>query len=368
VTSPAPVGIESLRSARSAGLRYASDDRPGIRRLRAGRGFRYVAPRGGTVRDGATLARIRALAVPPAWRDVWIAPDARAHVQATGRDARGRKQARYHPRWREVRDEAKFGRLVAFARALPRLRARVARDLARKGPPSREQVVAAVVRLLETTLVRVGNDEYARENRSYGLTTLRDGHVAPGRGRVVLRFPGKGGKPHDVGIDDPRLSRIVRRCQDLPGQRLFQYLDADGRRRQLDSADVNAYLGDASGHPFTAKDFRTWAGTVLALDCLGRSAAPRSASEGRRRALAAVDEVAGRLRNTRAVCRSSYVHPAVLEACEDGTLWPALRRCARGARCPRGLRREEASALRFLAERTRGRRPDARRGVSRAAA
>jgi DNA topoisomerase-1 len=317
--------------------------------VRRGRGFAYVDPRGRPVRDGATLARVRALAIPPAWTDVWISPDPRAHLQATGRDARRRKQARYHPRWREVRDAAKFGRLAAFARALPRVRARVARDLARPGPPSREKVVAAVVRLLETTLVRVGNDEYARENRSYGLTTLRDGHAKPGRGGLVLRFPGKGGKPHDVGIDDPRLARIVRRCQELPGQRLFQYLDERGRRRALGSADVNRYLRETSGAPFTAKDFRTWAGTVLALGRLSRERPAGSATERRRVLLAAVDDVAARLRNTRAVCRASYVHPAVLRAWDDGTLAAAVARCARSGRCPRGLRREEATALAFLA-------------------
>jgi DNA topoisomerase-1 len=338
------------RDARRAGLLYSDDARPGIRRVRRGGGFAYRGPRGRPVRDGATLARIRRLAVPPAWTDVWINPNPRGHVQATGRDARGRKQARYHPAWRAARDEAKFDRMPDFARALPRIRSRVRRDLAGGGPPTRPRVVAALVRLLEETLVRVGNDEYARHNGSYGLTTLRDRHVRKGGGELALRFLGKGGKPHDVAVGDPRVARIVVRCQDLPGERLFQYVDGDGRRRAVGSADVNAYLRDVSGRDFTAKDFRTWAGTLLALRHLRRAAGARSAAPTKRALVAALDAVAGRLRNTRAVCRSSYVHPAVVAAYEDGSLERRLARCARGGACPRGLRRDEALAYLFLRE------------------
>jgi DNA topoisomerase-1 len=233
------------------GLRYTSDDRPGIRRRRAGRGFRYVGPRGAPVRDPRTLARIRSLAIPPAYRDVWISPDPAGHIQATGRDARGRKQYRYHPRWREVRDATKFDRMLAFSRALPAIRSRVTRDLARKRL-GRRKVIAAVVQLLHETGIRVGNEEYARANRSYGLTTLRDRHVAITGDRIVLEFRGKRGKEHRCELRDPRLARVLARCRAIPGERLFQYLDEDGRRRSIDSADINAYLRSVSGSEFSA--------------------------------------------------------------------------------------------------------------------
>jgi DNA topoisomerase-1 len=262
MTTNGAVPVDPEATAEEAGLRYVSDAMPGIRRRRAGRGFTYAGTDGRRLTDRRVLARIRALAIPPAWTDVWICPIARGHLQATGRDARGRKQYRYHARWREVRDEAKYGRMVAFGQALPRIRRRVEADLALPGLP-RERVLAAVVRLLEKTAVRVGNEEYARENRSFGLTTLRNRHAEVGTSRIRFRFRGKGGKETEVELNDRRLARIVARCQELPGQALFTYLDEDGEPRTVDSADVNEYLREISGEEFTAKDFRTWAGTVL---------------------------------------------------------------------------------------------------------
>ena len=261
---------DPIEAAESAGLRYVSDVMPGIRRKRAGKGFSYVAPDGKTIRDPRSLRRIRALAIPPAYTDVWICSDPSGHIQATGRDARGRKQYRYHPRWREVRDETKFGRMLAFSEVLPAVRAKVDSDLARPGLP-REKVLAAVVRLLECTGIRVGNDEYAKANRSFGLTTLRDQHVEVSGSTLRFQFRGKSGKSHDVELSDRRLARIVQRCQALPGEDLFQYVDDEGNRQTIGSGDVNDYLRQASGQDFTAKDFRTWAGTILA-----RSGAPRA--------------------------------------------------------------------------------------------
>ena len=257
----------SASAAREAGLRYSTDSRPGWTRHRAGRGFSYRDTDGSTIRDAETIARIRALAIPPAWTDVWICPWPNGHLQATGRDARGRKQYRYHARWRARRDTDKFDRMLAFAKALPRIRKRCDADLARRGLP-REKVLAAVVRLLELTLIRVGNDEYARLNRSFGLTTLRDRHVRVERSAIRFRFRGKSGKQHEVGLRDRRLARVVRTCQELPGQELFQYVDEDGLVRDVTSDDVNDYLRQVGGGAFTAKDFRTWAGTVLAYRAL----------------------------------------------------------------------------------------------------
>ena len=250
-------------SAEEAGLRYVSDTMPGVRRRRAGKGFSYIDTNGRRIADPERIAWFNGLAIPPAWTDVWISPIKRGHIQATGRDARGRKQYRYHPRWREVRDEAKYGRLIEFARALPAIRRRADRDLRRRGLP-REKVLALVVRLLEATLIRVGNEEYARENRSFGLSTLRDRHVKGNGSNLRFSFKGKSGKEHDVPISDRRLARLVKQCQEMPGQELFQYVDDDGRRQSIDSGDVNDYLRAISGQDFTAKDFRTWAGTVAA--------------------------------------------------------------------------------------------------------
>jgi DNA topoisomerase I len=314
---------DAEEAAHEAGLRYSSDAQPGIRRRRAGRGFSYFRPSGQRIRDEATLSRIRGLAIPPAWTDVWICSDVRGHVQATGRDARGRKQHRYHPRWREKRDELKFDRMIAFARALPGLRERTEQDLARHGLP-REKVLAAVVRLLELTLIRVGNDEYARLNRSFGLTTLRDRHARIEGTRVRFRFRGKAGQTHEVSVRDRRLASVVRRCQELPGQELFQYTDDDGEVRDISSEDVNAYLRETTGGDFTAKDFRTWAGTVLAYRALRALQPAGSEQDARRNVVAAIRETAGRLGNTAAVCRQSYVHPAVLDAYLDGRIRGAL--------------------------------------------
>jgi DNA topoisomerase I len=269
---------DSVGAARAAGLRYVSDAMPGILRRRAGKAFSYRGPDGGLIKERAELVRIRRLAIPPAWTGVWICRYANGHLQATGRDARGRKQYRYHPEWRAVRDAAKFDRMLAFAKALPRLRARIAEDQARRGLP-REKVLATVVRLLEVTLIRVGNQEYARDNGSYGLTTLRDRHVDFEGVRLIFEYRGKGGKQHRISLRDRRLARIVRSCQELPGQHLFQYVDEDGQRQPVDSADVNAYLQEITGEPFTAKDFRTWAGTVLAS---WRSASSRASTARRR--------------------------------------------------------------------------------------
>ena len=341
---------DPVESARVAGLRYVDDDRPGIRRRRAGRGFIYFDEDGRRVRDGETLARIKRLAIPPAWRDVWICPLAHGHLQASGRDARGRKQYRYHARWRAVRDETKYARMLAFAAALPAVRRRVDEDLKRPGLP-REKVLAAVVRLLETTLIRVGNEEYARANRSFGLTTMRARHVDIDGATLTFEFRGKGGRQHRVDINDRRLARIVGRCQELPGQELFQYLDADGERRTVDSGDVNAYLREVIGEDFTAKDFRTWAGTVLAALALAEVERFDSQSQAKRHVVRAVEQVAQCLGNTPAICRKSYIHPAVIETYlkGDGALGSLLD--GRAPESVHDLRSEESSVLTLLRDR-----------------
>jgi DNA topoisomerase-1 len=360
---PAPTTPEPPLAAASAGLRYVSDADPGLRRLRRGRGFRYVAPDGRAVTDAATLARIRSLAIPPAWRDVWICPAPNGHIQAVGRDQKRRKQYRYHPRWRAVRDEAKYERMIAFAQALPRVRARVQKDLARPGLP-REKVLATVIALLEKTLIRVGNDEYARQNRSYGLTTMLDRHARIRGGRIEFRFRGKSGKVHAIDLADPRLSRIVKRCQELPGEQLLQYVDDDGVVRDVESGDVNEYLREVTGRDFTAKDFRTWAGTVLAAWALSELTAFGSRTQARKNMVRAVERVAGRLGNTTAVCRKCYVHPAVFDTYLDGTLAEALQaKAGRELREVRSLSREEIAVLALLMKRLQreARRPRAAR-------
>jgi DNA topoisomerase-1 len=311
--------MDPADSAEDAGLRYVSDAAPGIGRRRVGRGFTYIGPDGKRLTDRAKVAWIRSLAIPPAWTDVWICATQNGHLQATGRDARGRKQYRYHPRWRAQRDEAKYDHLLDFGKALPRMRRRVARDLRRPGLP-RERVLAAVVWLLEKTGVRVGNEEYARDNKSFGLTTLHDRHARVGSKRIRFTFRGKGGKAGEVDISDARLARIVGRCQDLPGQELFAYFDEDGEIHSVESGDVNDYLRQISGHDFTAKDYRTWAGTVLAVRTLARHEPVASGGEGKRNVVQAIEEVAGWLGNTPAVARKAYVDPRVLEAYLDGDL------------------------------------------------
>jgi DNA topoisomerase-1 len=341
-------------SAAEAGLRYVSSNSPGIRRLRAGRGFRYLDADGQPLRDRDTLARIRSLAIPPAWTDVWICTSPRGHLQATGRDARHRKQYRYHPDWRNRRDELKYERMIAFGRALPAIRRRIAKDLRRRGLP-RERVLAAVVWLLETTRVRVGNEEYARDNSSFGLTTFRARHAKVGSARIRFRFRGKGGTVRDVEVSDARLARIVGRCQDLPGQDLFQYLDEDGEVRSIGSADVNDYLREITGRDFTAKDFRTWAGTVLAAWALKEFEDVDSHAQAKRNVVRAIEHVAEELGNTPAVSRSSYVHPSVINAYLDGNVVRAARQTADEALSDDldDLRPQEAAVLALLRRRLR---------------
>jgi DNA topoisomerase-1 len=347
-----------LRRSRLAG--------PGIRRRRRGSGFSYYADGGELCTDPAELARIRALVIPPAWTDVWICPWANGHLQATGRDARGRKQYRYQPLWRQRRGAENFGRMVAFAKALPQIRRRVEHDLARRGLP-REKVLAAVVQLLELTLIRVGNDEYARLNRSFGLTTMRDRHASIEGTHVRFRFRGKGGTMHELGLRDRRLASIVRRLQELPGQELFQYVDDDGEPRDVGSDDVNDYLREASGADFTAKDFRTWAGTLLAYRALRALQPEDHGAAAKRNVVQAMRLTAERLGNTPAVARGSYVHPAVLDAYLDGSLGDALVDVAEGQDAPPTVadRGEEIAVVRLLQKRARkGGRSSKRRSTT----
>jgi DNA topoisomerase-1 len=347
-----PTVIEPREASRAAGLRYVSDQSPGIRRLRRGDSFTYQDPDGKTVRDRATLKRIKALAIPPAWTDVWICPIANGHLQATGRDQRGRKQYRYHARWRQVRDEHKFSRMLAFGRALPRIRARVDEDLKRPGL-GREKVLATVVRLLETTLIRVGNEEYVRANRSFGLTTMRDQHVEIEGNTISFEFRAKSGKMQAIRLKDRRLARILKACNDLPGRELFQYVDESGERRTIDSADVNDYLREIAGDEFTAKDFRTWAGTVLAALALQEFEVVDTQAAAKRNITEAIERVAARLGNTPAICRKCYVHPEVIGCYLDGTLVEMLsEKVAKTLREELdGLDAAEAAVLAFLQKR-----------------
>lgn len=305
------------------GLTWCSDDAPGLSRRRSGKGFLYLDKAGAVIRDPRTLDRIRALAVPPAWTEVWICPRASGHIQAVGRDARGRKQYRYHPEWSRHASESKFERLTAFARALPRLRARVDADLGRRGV-TRDKVLATLVRLLEITLIRVGNAEYARQNRSYGLTTLHKRHLEIDGAALTFAFRGKSGIEREVRVRDRRLATVVRSLQDLPGQQLFKYRDAEGDLHAITSDDVNAYIRDAMGEAFSAKDFRTWAGTVSAARVLHDAEPPSSPGDAKRRVAVCIRAVAGLLGNTPTVCRASYVHPRVLDLYEAGALAAAL--------------------------------------------
>jgi DNA topoisomerase-1 len=343
---PAPA-TDPVQSAKDAGLRYVSDESPGVRRVRSGGGFRYVGPNGRPVRDEQTLARIRALAIPPAWADVWICPLANGHLQATGRDARGRKQYRYHARWREVRDGTKYDRMISFGQALPLIRARTEEHLGLPGLP-REKVLAAVVRLLELTHIRVGNDEYARMNQSFGLTTLRDRHAAIEGSTVSFSFRGKSGVKHAIELTDRRLARVVRHCQELPGQELFQYVGDDGRVYDVGSDDVNDYLRENTGQDFTAKDFRTWAGTVLAACELSAAEAAGSKREAQRQVVEAVTAVAERLGNTVAVCRKCYIHPAVFDAYLAGRLSGVRLTVTAQVSMTLDLRPEEAAVMALL--------------------
>ena len=357
---------DPAEAAKAAGLRYVSDTTPGIRRRRAGKGFSYVGSDGTPIRGPEQLRRIKGLVIPPAWTDVWICPSPRGHIQATGRDAKGRKQYRYHPRWRQVRDETKYERLMTFGQALPDIRQRVDKDLARPGL-RREKVLATIIRLLESTLIRVGNEEYARENGSFGLTTMRNRHVDVDGPTVRFEFRGKGGKRHEVDVRDRRVARIVERCQDLPGQTLFQYLDEDGERQTIDSADVNEYLREIGGQDFTAKDFRTWAGTILAALALHELEAFDSETQAKQNVVRAIESVAERLGNTPAVCRKCYVHPAVVDAYLEGSMVETLKQRAEQeiAESLTELRPEEAAVMALLQQRL-ARESDRRNGAARA--
>jgi DNA topoisomerase-1 len=313
--------VDPVESARAAGLRYVSDLTPGIRRRRVGKGFQYIATDGRPIREAESLGRIKRLAIPPAWSDVWICPDPRGHLQATGRDARGRKQYRYHPKWREVRDAVKYDRMLAFAEALPKIRERTDRDLERSGMP-REKALATVVRLLEETRIRIGNDEYRKENGSYGLTTLLNRHVNVIGSEVRFSFRGKSGKHHSIELHDRRMARIIMRFREIPGQELFKYVDDDGEARAIDSADVNDYLREIAGEDFTAKDFRTWAGTILAARFLRETAEVANSRGIKKQLVRAIARVAEELGNTPAVAKKGYIHPAVIAAYLSGGLKP----------------------------------------------
>ena len=346
--SPFPI-TDPVETAKASGLRYITDTSPGIRRKRTGSGFHYVNSDGKRVRKSEDLQRIKSLVIPPAWQDVWISPTANSHLQATGRDSRGRKQYRYHPKWREVRDQTKYDRMLAFGRVLPALRAQVQKDLARSGLP-RRKVIATIVKLLETTLIRVGNEEYAQQNNSFGLTTMRDQHVKVKGDKLQFAFRGKSGVKFALDLNNRRLAKIVKHCQDLPGQELFQYIDGDGEQRCVNSADVNDYLREATRMDFTAKDFRTWSGTVLAAVALREVQQFDSQAQAKRNIVSAIESVAGKLGNTRAVCRKCYIHPAIFDSYLDGTLIQVLERRLTQAMAASldKLRPEEAAVMAIL--------------------
>jgi DNA topoisomerase-1 len=341
-----------MSTSADAGLRYVSDAEPGITRHRTGKGFFYRGPDGALIKDPETLRWIRSLAIPPAYKDVWISPDPNGHLLATGRDDRGRKQYRYHPDWRAVREASKFERMLAFGRKLPCLRAEVERDLATPGL-GRRKVAALVVRLLETTLIRVGNDEYAKLNKSFGLTTMRDRHLKVKGTQLKFSFKGKSGRSHEVTIRNRRLARLAQRCQEIPGQELFQFVDEEGQRRRIGSEDVNQYLREVTGEEFTAKDFRTWAGTVLAALALREVASFDSQTAAKRNMKQAIESVAARLGNTPTICRKSYVHPAIFDGYVDGTLVETLKEKVEQELRDElsGLSPEEAMVLSFLQKR-----------------
>ena len=346
-------------TAEAAGLRYVTDAAPGIRRKRHGRGFVYLGPDGQPIRDREQLRRFRALVIPPAWTDVWICADPAGHLQVTARDARGRKQYRYHPSFRERRDESKFERMLALSDVLWMIRERVERDISLPGL-ARDKVMATVVWLLERTLIRIGTDEYAKANNSYGLTTLRRRHVAVAGAKVDFEFRGKSGIEHSVSITDRRIARIVQRCQELPGWELFKYIDDEGRKQSVEAADINEYLRQITGREVTAKDFRTWAGTMLAAESLRAMGPAATKKQAEKNVVAAVDRTKEKLGNTRAVCRKYYIHPVLLEAYLAGDVLPPLPEkewSERGAGGPVKLRRHEAETLAFLKSRLEAKRP-----------
>ena len=331
-------------SARAAGLRYVSDLGPGIRRKRAGKAFSYLDPDGAVIKDKETIRRIKSLAIPPAWTDVWICPNARGHIQATGRDARGRKQYRYHARWREVRDAVKYDRMLDFAEALPKIRQQTEEHLRLQGMP-REKVLATIVRLLEETRIRVGNEEYRKENGSFGLTTLRDRHADVVGSQVRFSFKGKSGVHHKVKLYDRRIARIIKQMQELPGQELFTYVDEAGEPHAVESEDVNQYLQEIAGADFTAKDFRTWAGTILAARFFREVELTPETQGAKKELVRAIARVAEELGNTPAVCRKCYIHPAVIAAYLAGALKPIEERDEED---PYKLSAEERGLLRLL--------------------
>jgi DNA topoisomerase-1 len=343
---------DSIEAAEEAGLRYVSDDQPGYTRKAKGDGFEYFDTDGKRIRDEQRILRINRLAIPPAYADVWICPSPNGHLQATGRDARRRKQYRYHERWRTERDENKYARMIVFADTLPKIRRRVRKDMALQGLP-REKVLATVVQLLEDTFIRVGNEEYARENKSFGLTTMRDRHVEVKGGRVRFSFRGKGGINHEIPIDDRRTVKIVKKLTDLPGQELFQYIDDAGERHGVTSQDVNGYLQEITGQNFTAKDFRTWAGTVHAAMRLNGQEPFENKAQAKKNIKIAIGDVANMLGNTPAICRKCYVHPAVLETYLEGELIEGLKRKTESALSRKlgVLRSDEAAVLSFLRDR-----------------
>lgn len=332
-------------SAKEAGLRYVSGDQPGIRRDKNGRDFKFIDANGRVISNEEEVTRIRKLGIPPAWTDVWICPDPNGHLQATGRDARGRKQYRYHRRWREVRDETKYNRMVQFANALPKIRQRTAQDLAKPGLPI-EKDLATVVRILEAGVIRVGNEEYARQNNSFGLTTMRDRHVRVRGAEMRFEFRGKSGKLHKIQLEDPRLAKVVKNCQDIPGQELFQYVNDNGERRKIGSTDVNEYIRQITGGDFTAKDFRTWAGTVLAAMALREVEKCDTKAQRKKNITAAIERVAARLGNTPTICKKCYIHPFVLDAYMDGTL--LAQAAVQRARGKHALNADEAMVLALL--------------------
>jgi DNA topoisomerase-1 len=338
--------VEPPISARQAGLRYVRDTMPGIRRIYSGKNFRYLDAGNKIVRDPATLARIKSLAIPPAWTDVWICPIENGHLQATGRDARGRKQHRYHKNWREHRDETKYSRMIEFAHVLPRIRRRVAHDLRLRGLP-REKVLASIVKLLEISHIRIGNDEYAQNNNSFGLTTLRNRHAKVAGDRLHFQFRGKSGKIHTVDVEHRRVARIVQRCQSIPGQELFEYVDENGQPRDVNSGDVNDYLREITGADFTAKDFRTWAGTILAACALREIGEFNTVRQARSNVVRAIAVVANRLGNTPAVCKKSYIHPAVIDAYLSRALFESAH-ASNGKKSKHALLPEESSVAALL--------------------
>jgi DNA topoisomerase-1 len=354
--------LDPVEAARKAGLRYVSDRKPGISRKKRGNSFVYRSPDGKPLRDKDALLRIRRLAVPPAWSDVWICSFEGGHIQATGRDARGRKQYRYHPRFRAAREETKYEKLFDFVAALPKIRAQCERDLSLPGLP-REKVLAAVVRLLEETLIRVGNEEYSRTNQSFGLTTLRDRHARIRGSEVLFRFRGKSGKEHNISLNDRRLAKIVKRCRDLPGDELFQYLDEQGQQHTVDSADVNAYLRAITGDEFSAKDFRTWAGTLLTALMLHELGVEATQRAQKRRIKEAIERAAERLGNTPAICRKCYVHPAVFVAYGEGRVVPRVAGAA--ARAGTRLSADERAVVAFLRRQLAVAKTSAARGTLR---